>query len=40
VVESINWQVYWFDRYLNGNANAVPPDAPQRASTGTTQDRE
>jgi len=40
VVESINWQVYWFDRYLNGNANAVPPDAPQRASTGTTQERE
>jgi dipeptidyl aminopeptidase/acylaminoacyl peptidase len=28
LVESINWQVYWFDRYLNGNANAVPPDAP------------
>jgi len=22
--------VYWFDKYLNGNGNAVPPDAPQR----------
>jgi dipeptidyl aminopeptidase/acylaminoacyl peptidase len=28
LVESINWQVYWFDRYINGNAHAVPPDAP------------
>lgn len=26
LVESLNWQVYWFDRYLNGNANAKPPD--------------
>jgi acylaminoacyl-peptidase len=39
LVESINWQVYWFDRYLNGNANAVPPDAAARASTSGTQDR-
>jgi dipeptidyl aminopeptidase/acylaminoacyl peptidase len=39
LVESINWQVYWFDRYINGNANAVAPDAPARAATGTTQDR-
>mgnify|MGYP003694280321 CR=1 FL=1 len=23
LVESLNWQVYWFDRYLNGNANAA-----------------
>lgn len=30
LVESLNWQVYWFDRYLNGNAHAVPPDAPAR----------
>jgi len=36
LVESINWQVYWFDRYLNGNANASPPDAPARATTSTT----
>jgi dipeptidyl aminopeptidase/acylaminoacyl peptidase len=28
LVESLNWQVYWFDRYLNGNANAKAPDAP------------
>jgi dipeptidyl aminopeptidase/acylaminoacyl peptidase len=27
LVESLKWQVYWFDRYLNGNAAAVPPDA-------------
>lgn len=26
LVESMNWQLYWFDRFLNGNANAVPPD--------------
>ncbi len=26
LVESMNWQIYWFDRYLNGNAAAVPPD--------------
>jgi dipeptidyl aminopeptidase/acylaminoacyl peptidase len=39
LVESINWQVYWFDRYLNGNANAVPPNAPARAGTTTTADR-
>jgi dipeptidyl aminopeptidase/acylaminoacyl peptidase len=39
LVESINWQVYWFDRYLNGNANAVPPNAPARASTSGSQDR-
>lgn len=28
LVESLNWQCYWFDRYLNGNAAAKPPDAP------------
>jgi dipeptidyl aminopeptidase/acylaminoacyl peptidase len=38
VVESLNWQVYWFDRYLNGNANAFPPDTPPTAKTGGTQD--
>jgi dipeptidyl aminopeptidase/acylaminoacyl peptidase len=27
LVESINWQVYWFERYLMGNASATPPDA-------------
>lgn len=27
LVESLNWQLYWFDRFLNGNAAAVPPDA-------------
>ncbi|MBY0502319.1 MAG: S9 family peptidase [Bryobacteraceae bacterium] len=25
LVESLNWQVYWFDRFLNGNASAAPP---------------
>jgi dipeptidyl aminopeptidase/acylaminoacyl peptidase len=38
VVESIKWQVYWFDRYLNGNASAVPPDAPERRTT-TSDDK-
>lgn len=28
LVESLNWQVYWFERYLNGNAASKPPDAP------------
>ncbi len=27
LVESLNWQLYWFDRFLNGNGSAVPPDA-------------
>jgi dipeptidyl aminopeptidase/acylaminoacyl peptidase len=27
LVESLNWQIYWFDRFLNGNAAATPPDA-------------
>jgi dipeptidyl aminopeptidase/acylaminoacyl peptidase len=35
LVESLNWQVYWFDRYLNGNAEAVPPDAPDQRATTT-----
>ena len=26
LVESLNWQLYWFDRFLNGNTNAVAPD--------------
>jgi dipeptidyl aminopeptidase/acylaminoacyl peptidase len=39
LVESLNWQVYWFEKYLNGNASALPPDAPQRAGTSTSQDR-
>jgi dipeptidyl aminopeptidase/acylaminoacyl peptidase len=40
LVESINWQVYWFDRYLNGNTSAQPPDAPARAGTTTSLDRD
>jgi dipeptidyl aminopeptidase/acylaminoacyl peptidase len=27
LVESLNWQLYWFERYLDGNASATPPDA-------------
>jgi dipeptidyl aminopeptidase/acylaminoacyl peptidase len=27
LVESLNWQVYWFDKYLNDNKAAVPPNA-------------
>jgi dipeptidyl aminopeptidase/acylaminoacyl peptidase len=26
LVESLNWQLYWFDRFLNGNSAAVAPD--------------
>jgi dipeptidyl aminopeptidase/acylaminoacyl peptidase len=26
LVESLNWQLYWFDRFLKANSNAVPPD--------------
>jgi dipeptidyl aminopeptidase/acylaminoacyl peptidase len=26
LVESLNWQLYWFDRFINGNDNAKPPD--------------
>ncbi len=26
LVESLNWQCYWFDRFLNGNANAKRPN--------------
>ena len=39
LVESINWQVYWFERYIDGNARAVPPDAPARGGSSTSQDR-
>jgi dipeptidyl aminopeptidase/acylaminoacyl peptidase len=27
LVESLNWQCYWFDRFLNGNSATRPPDA-------------
>jgi dipeptidyl aminopeptidase/acylaminoacyl peptidase len=27
LVESLNWQCYWFDKFLNGNTAARPPDA-------------
>jgi len=32
--------VYWFEKYLDGNANAAPPDAPARTTTSTTSDRQ
>jgi dipeptidyl aminopeptidase/acylaminoacyl peptidase len=37
LVESINWQVYWFERYIDGNAHAVAPDAASRSSSAATQ---
>jgi dipeptidyl aminopeptidase/acylaminoacyl peptidase len=40
LVESLNWQVYWFDKYLNGNSNAVPPDAPARKTVTNTDERQ
>ncbi|MBV8818406.1 MAG: S9 family peptidase, partial [Acidobacteriaceae bacterium] len=27
LVESLNWQCYWFDRFLEGKQDAKPPDA-------------
>jgi dipeptidyl aminopeptidase/acylaminoacyl peptidase len=33
LVESMNWQLYWFDRYINENAKALPPDRVSRAAT-------
>jgi dipeptidyl aminopeptidase/acylaminoacyl peptidase len=27
LVESLNWQLYWFDRFLNGNAKALAPNS-------------
>ncbi len=26
LVESLNWQIYWFDRFLNGNQAAIRPN--------------
>jgi len=26
LIESLHWQLYWFDRFVNGNPSAVPPD--------------
>ena len=26
IVESLNWQLYWFDKYLDGKTEAVAPD--------------
>ncbi|MFN2452749.1 MAG: prolyl oligopeptidase family serine peptidase [Pyrinomonadaceae bacterium] len=26
LVESLNWQLYWFERFINNNAAATPPD--------------
>ncbi|MBI3401566.1 MAG: S9 family peptidase [Acidobacteria bacterium] len=40
LVESIKWQVYWFERYLEGKTNAVAPDSPARSGATSTQDRE
>ncbi|HWW85660.1 MAG TPA: S9 family peptidase [Vicinamibacterales bacterium] len=40
LVESLDWQVFWFDKYLNGNANAVPPDAPAKKTTTNTDERQ
>jgi acylaminoacyl-peptidase len=28
LVDSLKWQTYWFDRYLEGKADAKPPDIP------------
>jgi dipeptidyl aminopeptidase/acylaminoacyl peptidase len=40
LVESLNWQLYWFERYLDGNSKAVRPDegVPARPGAGTGAD--
>jgi dipeptidyl aminopeptidase/acylaminoacyl peptidase len=40
LVESLKWQLYWFERYLDRNLSAVPPDAPERRPTTSPQDRQ
>ena len=29
LVESLNWQLYWFAKYIDKNTGARPPDALQ-----------
>jgi len=38
LIESLKWQVYWFDKYLNGNAAARPPDAAEKTLATRIQD--
>jgi dipeptidyl aminopeptidase/acylaminoacyl peptidase len=40
LVESLNWQLYWFDKYLNGNANAVAPDRVSNKVNATTASKD
>jgi hypothetical protein len=28
LVENLNWQLYWFDRFLNGDKDATASDSP------------
>ena len=39
LVESLNWQVYWFDRYLERQRGRGSADAPERRASSSTQDR-
>ncbi len=34
LVESLNWQLYWFDKYLNGRTAALPPDRQPSGEQG------
>jgi hypothetical protein len=34
IVESLNWQLYWFDKYLNGNTAALSPDRQPSGEQG------
>src|SRR4029453_18700374 len=36
LVESLKWQLYWFDRFLNGNSAAVAPDMKEVFAWGVT----
>jgi dipeptidyl aminopeptidase/acylaminoacyl peptidase len=30
ICEAMRWQVYWFERYLNGNLTVMSPDTPRK----------
>jgi len=31
-VDVLKWQIYWFERYMEGNQNAVKPNAETKDS--------
>lgn len=39
VVEVMRWQTYWFERYLDGNAGALSPDAVKKETNSPGRDQ-